>query len=294
MDFLSQPCESCNNPMNGGVYKSPQVCPHCGYDHATGEESPATQAVSYTEQPEPQTENETESVVEELQPAEKTGEITAEQKEEAFDSSADITVPNPQQEEPEPKIEAAEAKPDYEVQEIEEPIAVQEEPIPAEVTPISAARENIEPVIEEPSEPVAQERLSDPISNTPPAYEVSELEPADVKLSNEYPTDKMVSADLGELTEQSEILFGITASMIQDGKFVGAKSPEVKNAMKKARAKALSQLRNSAAMSGANMVANIETNYGLKAVDAKTVKVTAKVEGLALAVEEEEDEYGLA
>ena len=36
MHYLNTPCRSCKQPMNGGVYRLPHLCPHCGFDHRAG------------------------------------------------------------------------------------------------------------------------------------------------------------------------------------------------------------------------------------------------------------------
>jgi uncharacterized protein YbjQ (UPF0145 family) len=36
MEFLTRPCLKCHNPMNGGVYRAAQFCPHCFFEHEGG------------------------------------------------------------------------------------------------------------------------------------------------------------------------------------------------------------------------------------------------------------------
>lgn len=36
MEFLTRLCLKCHNPMNGGVYRAAQVCPHCFFEHEGG------------------------------------------------------------------------------------------------------------------------------------------------------------------------------------------------------------------------------------------------------------------
>ncbi len=33
MQALLKPCQSCNKPMNGGVYRAAHICPHCLFQH---------------------------------------------------------------------------------------------------------------------------------------------------------------------------------------------------------------------------------------------------------------------
>lgn len=36
MDALLKPCDNCEKPMNGGVYRAAHVCPHCLHEHEGG------------------------------------------------------------------------------------------------------------------------------------------------------------------------------------------------------------------------------------------------------------------
>lgn len=36
MEFITKPCLKCHNPMNGGVYRAAQFCPHCFFEHEGG------------------------------------------------------------------------------------------------------------------------------------------------------------------------------------------------------------------------------------------------------------------
>lgn len=36
MEFLTRPCLKCHNPMNGGIYRAAQFCPHCFFEHEGG------------------------------------------------------------------------------------------------------------------------------------------------------------------------------------------------------------------------------------------------------------------
>ncbi len=44
--MLNKPCQSCDKPMNGGVYRKPKICPHCFYEQKTEAELRATQTQS--------------------------------------------------------------------------------------------------------------------------------------------------------------------------------------------------------------------------------------------------------
>lgn len=33
MESLNNPCQNCQSPMNGGIYRMPHVCPHCLFVH---------------------------------------------------------------------------------------------------------------------------------------------------------------------------------------------------------------------------------------------------------------------
>ncbi len=39
MQYLLKPCQECHQPMNGGVYRSAHVCPHCGFRHDGGKKA---------------------------------------------------------------------------------------------------------------------------------------------------------------------------------------------------------------------------------------------------------------
>lgn len=36
MESLNKPCQKCNKPMNGGVYRASHICPHCLCEHEGG------------------------------------------------------------------------------------------------------------------------------------------------------------------------------------------------------------------------------------------------------------------
>jgi uncharacterized protein YbjQ (UPF0145 family) len=51
MQSLTKPCQSCNKPMNGGMYRANHICPHCFFEHEGGKRSKANSAAAPTEVP---------------------------------------------------------------------------------------------------------------------------------------------------------------------------------------------------------------------------------------------------
>ena len=182
MHFLKKPCQGCNKPMNGGVYRASHICPHCGFEHEGGK-------------------------------------------------SRRATVSN--------------------IKKTQDTASIKE------------------------------------------LYEVAELQPADVKLVSKEVDEGSISAKLGSLSVEVSVPLVLKPDMFKGGKFIGMKSAEIQECMKRGKKEALKQMRQKAAMQGANVVSQITTKNSMKAVDAKTGKILVKVSGIALVTDSALEKEGV-
>ena len=242
--------------MNGGLYRANHICPHCFFEHEGGKKSRRAAKPSFVEE------------------AATTSPVT----------EAAIEAPAAVEEVPtyEPEVaEAPIAEPEKPVvQEVEEVApeakAAYEEPKPAEVAEYSAPVE--EPAVIETPEAVSA------VVEAPAAEPV--IEPAEVTLTTKSSAEQNVVATLGDVAGESVITIALTPDMFNaEGKFSGAKSEPVLAALKQGKKNALNNLRDQAALIGANTVADIAIKNGMKLVSAQSANVTVIASGAALVAE---------
>src|SRR5690606_6517302 len=166
----------------------------------------------------------------------------------------------------EQNVESADSQ--YDEQEyVNQPYAVEPEAAEAaEETPEAEERQG-----EEQQEITATAKSDSPAPKTPA-----------VTLTTKPATDHSIVADVGEVSAECVLNLKVTADMIENGKFVGAKNPKVKAALEQGKKHVLSQLRQKAHEQGANLVANITMKNVVKTADTQNVKMLVQATGLAV------------
>ena len=112
------------------------------------------------------------------------------------------------------------------------------------------------------------------------------IEPAEVSLSTKPAGEENIVARLGDLSGEGVITVTLTPDMFNaEGKFTGAKSEPVLMALKQGKKSALNNLKDQAALIGANSVAGITLKNGMKLLSTENARVTVTASGEAYVVE---------
>lgn len=281
MQALTQPCQQCHKPMNGGVYRAAHVCPHCRFEHAGGKKNkrkvqlfavanrPATadyavdevmpEAESYSSDTQDYTDDAEDYVANKRVADPESYSADAEETENYYEEEANNTA----------EADMAEAHTEEQVNNV----------IATEAEAKTAAIITREPEV-----------TRKPAAARPPvAVRKSVAASEGVTLTTKPASEFEVLAVLEETSAECVLSIELTPDLFEGGKFIGAKSEKVLAALKQGKKNALAELRDIADDLGANMVTDIVVKNGLKMVDAKTANITVTVTGQAVAAEVTED-----
>ena len=260
MQYLLKPCQQCHKPMNGGVYRAAHICPHCYFEHEGGKRSRArkVQQPAAAVYEEPQMYEAPQEYEEPKMYAEEVAEAEAEEPAVVAPSVAISTDAIVAAEE---EVSAPAVLP------VIAPPAAAEKPTPA---------------------PLAKQTPPQPAPVKAPAPAVTN---GGVTLTTKPLAEHDILALVDDVTAESVITIELTPELFKDGKFVGAKSDAVLEALKQGKREALAKLRVIAENLDANMVTDIAIKNGMKMLDAKTADITVNVAGKAVIAEVSEDAY---
>lgn len=112
------------------------------------------------------------------------------------------------------------------------------------------------------------------------------ITPAEVMLSNKSSSELDIITGLGQVNSEASVSILLTPDMFNaDGKFIAAKNETVTSALKQAKQKAFIELRNQAAILGANMLADVAIKNGIKQINSQQANVRLTATANALLVE---------
>ncbi len=249
MEALLKPCQSCHKPMNGGMYRAPNVCPHCNFEHEglgrKKNRKVSLKAVSKAP---------SDAVI-------------------ADDNNA--AVPLNEQYGVE-EIEPESATPNESVQEVQAAEADAAEAAPTETA------EAVESSTADASEAVSEPAKAAEVEVDPEVL-------SKIVLSGKPLSEHTIAATLDDVTANCVLNLKLTPDLFEDGKFLGAKADKVQAALKQGRKHVLAQLRAKAYDGGANLVAGVVVKNAIKAVDNKTAKITVQAKGQGAVAEMDEE-----
>lgn len=253
MAALSKPCDNCNKPMNGGVYRAPHICPHCLHAHEdrmkknrrSSRQIGAKLKNTQTEKP--------------VAPP-----IAAQAQ--AASKPAKRTEPVFQTQLPVIDVEEASATP-----------AQRQEPsidIASTTTAQPSAR--LQPA---------------KVSKSPARSGVAKPMHRDaVVLTTRSGEDQNIINVIDEIAVESIMSIELTADLFDEGgKFIGVKSEKVKAALAQGKKNALVDLRKKAKKLGGNLVTFVSVKNTVKAAQANSVNIIVRASGTCtVAVTDEE------
>ena len=252
MDYLARPCKKCEKPMNGGVYRSPHICPHCYHEHPAWRKSRARRASAPLAQTAVHAEPEATQDV-----AAPAAEMTASHA--ASPAATDYAAQHEMAAQSAADAAAAASM------EADESVAQSDTQSDTEAHHAHTGR--IEPHVESLVQPVKAPRQ--------PAQSAGKILLTDKSL-----TDYHILERFEESESDCTVPVPLTPEMFTGRKFTGSKHEAVVSALGEAKKQVMIDLRNQAQASGANLVAEITIKKAMKVVGGETAMLTVKASGV--------------
>lgn len=284
-------CQNCREPMNGGVYRSSHVCPHCQFEHESSNRRARTKQRHLAKVTPPA----------ETSPSEMETQVAQEvPAKQAEPTPAAMPLPEVEMQEAANEMPGEQAEPTpitTSLQEVETQVAKKAPLEEVKPTPATTPLPEVEAAKEMPAEQVEPTLAAMPLPET--KTHTAKEEPAErikpasaaaepvsaVVLSTKSTREHNVVALINDIASECTLKIKMTPDLISDGKFIGGKSEKFKAALTQGKKHALAQLRQLAQKHNANLVTDVTVKSSVKKADQQTLNIIVRATGFASVAE---------